>query len=122
MNSISKTGWAIRLGTLPLTRFLSSEAHAAGITLKDYTEINSVILCPIARDMFWVLIAISTIMILVSAYMYVTAGGDPEKVGKATKTITYSAVGVVVALLARAFPLVIASIFNADLTAGSACQ
>jgi len=112
MANSSKTWWGVRLGAFLFVGFLGFEAHAAEITLNDYTEINSKILCPIAAAMFWVLIAISSIMVLVAAYMYVTAGGDSEKVSKAHKTILYAAIGVAAALLAKAFPVVIASIFG----------
>lgn len=104
--------WA-RLAAFVLLQFSGAEAYAAGITLNNWQDINSVILCPIAVAMFWILMVLSIIMVIVAAFMYVTAAGNPERVGKATKTITYAAIGVAVALMARAFPLIIASIFSA---------
>jgi hypothetical protein len=61
--------------------------------------------------MFWILISLSVIMIMWAAYLYVTAGDDTEKVKRATKTITYAAVAIVVALLAEGFPVLISSMF-----------
>lgn len=111
INIFSKIGW-LRIATFVLLQFSSIGVHAAGIDIGNWKEIGTKILCPIAAAMFWVLIALSTVMVLVAAYMYVTANGDPEKVGKAHKTIGYAAAGVVVALIARVFPIVIASIFG----------
>jgi len=67
--------------------------------------------CPIQTYMFWILISLSVIMIMWAAYLYVTAGDDTEKVKRATKTITYAAVAIVVALLAEGFPVLISSMF-----------
>lgn len=70
------------------------------------------ILCTTMRWFFWVLIFLSVIMILVAAFMYVTSGGDPERVGKATKTITYAVIGIAVALLASGVPSLVANFLD----------
>jgi hypothetical protein len=57
--------------------------------------------------MFWGLISLSLIMVLSAGFTYVTAGDNPEKVSKATKTLIYAAVAIGVALLARAIPLIV---------------
>jgi hypothetical protein len=64
--------------------------------------------------MFDILLTLSVIMVMWAAYVYLTAGDDTEKVHKATKTLTYAAVAILVALLAKGFPNIIASIFNQD--------
>ena len=70
--------------------------------------------------MFWILITLSTIIVLYAAFMYMTSQGDEAKVSTATKTITYAAVAIVVALLAKGFPVIVASIVGADLS-GKGC-
>lgn len=100
-----------------LLQFSSLEASAT-ITLTDYHDINPNILCPIAAAMFNILIAVASIMVLYAAYLYVTGRGDPEKMAKAHKTITYAAVGVVVALLAKTFPTIVASIVGGSTEGG----
>lgn len=70
------------------------------------------LLCTIFNWMFWFLIVISSIMVLVAGYTYATSNGDSEKVQKATKTITYAALGVVAALLAKVFPEIVGSLFG----------
>ena len=67
--------------------------------------------CPIQTYMFWILISLSVIMIMWAAYLFVTAKDDEEQVSEAKKSMFYAALGIVAGLLARAFPLVIASIF-----------
>ncbi len=59
--------------------------------------------------MFWGLVALSVAMFLVGGYLYATSAGDAEKVGRATKTLTYAAIGVAVALIARGIPILIGS-------------
>ena len=66
--------------------------------------------------LFYLLIALSVVMIIVAAYRYLTAQDDSEKVGKATKTLTYVAVAVAVALIAKGFPLLIGDIFSVKIT------
>jgi|SRR3989344_5973734 len=87
--------------------------------VEDAQGIVDRVLCPIAAAMFWILLAVSVIMVLVGAFMYLTAGGDAEKVKKAHLTLTYAATGVVVAFLASTFPAIIASIFSRGFFSGS---
>jgi hypothetical protein len=86
--------------------------YAAGITLNNPSDVVTMI-CSVAAAMFWVLIAVSVIMVLYGAFLYLTGGADAEKVKTAHKTIAYAAVGVLVALLAKGFPFIVASIVNA---------
>ena len=61
-------------------------------------------------------------MILVGGYTYASSGGDPEKVGKATKTLLYASIGIVVALVAKGFPTLIGSFLGTTLgKIGGAC-
>ncbi len=51
--------------------------------------------------LFTILIAFAGIMIVVAAFYFVTASGNPETVAKARQFIIYALIGVLVALLAR---------------------
>ncbi len=53
---------------------------------------------------FFVLVALSAIMILLGAFSILTAGGNAEKVTAGRNYIMYAAIGLVVGLLARAIP------------------
>jgi heme/copper-type cytochrome/quinol oxidase subunit 2 len=79
------------------------------------------IICRIAFYMFWTLTFLTVVMVLVAAYQYLTSQGDPQKVGNATKTITWAAVAVIVALIAAVFPIIIGDIFGVDLGGGYYC-
>mgnify|MGYP001561545888 CR=1 FL=1 len=74
--------------------------------------------CRVSSGIFAVLMAISVIMVLWAAYNYLTSSGDEEKIKKATRTITYAAVAIVVALIATGFPFVIASFTGTTLAPG----
>ena len=71
-------------------------------------------ICNVFNAMFDVLIVVSTIMILWAAYLFVTAKDDAEQVTEAKKSMLYAAIGIVVALLARGFPTLVAGIFGAS--------
>lgn len=53
---------------------------------------------------FFILVAISVFMIIMAGLKFVMKGDNPEEVGKARTMILMSAVGIGVALLARAVP------------------
>ena len=59
--------------------------------------------------MFWFFIVFSIAMALVAAYLYASSNGDPERVHKASKTLLYVAIAIVVALLAKGIPLIVSS-------------
>ena len=88
---------------------------------KNIEELVQKGLCPVGLYMFAILIVLSVIFVLYAAYLYLTSGGDAEKVTKATKTLTFTAVAIVVALVARAFPFIVGSFFGANL-GSSVCQ
>lgn len=93
---------------------------AAGVTISSnvaYAQANVTdqkglgqVFCNIINWMIYILLAVSIIMILFAAFQYVTGGDDQEKISKARKTITWAAVGLVVALLAKGFPLIVADL------------
>ena len=56
---------------------------------------------------FTSLIIFSVIFIILAAFQFVTAGGDPAGVLQARQKLIWAAVGIIVALIARALPNVI---------------
>lgn len=52
--------------------------------------------------LFWILIVIAAIAIVIAAYFFVTAAGDPDKTKKARDFVLYALIGVLVAFLAKA--------------------
>lgn len=74
------------------------------------------ILCTTINWIFWLLIVLTIIFVLVAAFKYLTAAGDPEKVKGAGNTLLYAAVAVVVALIAKGLPLIVSSFIGGGLT------
>lgn len=113
ISAAGKYGGLAATGLFTVLEFLAPTAYAAtSITSITNTGQIADLICSIAGYMFDILIAVSSVMVLVAAYLYLTAGGDAEKTGKAHKTITYAALGIVVALLAKNFPLIVGSVFG----------
>ena len=56
---------------------------------------------------FYILIALVTIVIVFGGFYFLTAAGDPEKASKGKKIIAYALIGFIVALLAKLIPAII---------------
>ena len=70
------------------------------------------LICRLTGTAFAVLIILTVVFVIWAAFQYLTsAGGDG--VGKANKRLIFAAVAIVVALLARGFPFIIASVTGA---------
>jgi type III secretory pathway component EscU len=80
------------------------------------TSLQSVLqlFCTVFSWAFYFLIVLAVIFIIVAGFKYLTAAGDPEKVKAAGTMLIYTAVAIVVALLARAVPLIIGSFLGAS--------
>lgn len=78
-------------------------------------------MCTVVNWLFYILMVLSVIMVLFAGYTFVTAGDDTEKVSKARKMITYAALGIVIALIAKGFPTLIASFVGAS-TSNISCS
>lgn len=77
------------------------------------TALHSII-CNIFGDMFYVLLSVSVIMALWGAYLYVFSEGDAERPSEAKMALLYAAIGLVVGLMAKGAPFLIASLFGAS--------
>ena len=128
----SKLSIGMRRGTIGsfllsgLFIFTTAHAQDDGIASAPQSDISSIggIFCVIDDVfdiLFWLLIAFSTVMIVVAAYKYLTSAGNSEKVSEATRTIIYAAVAVAVALLAREIPLIVGSFFGVSGLNASQC-
>lgn len=110
---------------LPLAAFLLPFVAFAQIPQPPITapgsiaNINQILssanVCVIINWVFWLVIVFSVIFTLVAAFRYLTASGDPEKVKRAGATLLYVVVAVVVALIAKGFPLIISSFIGGGL-------
>ncbi len=103
------------------TQAPANVGHAPANVIGSTQDVQD-LFCTAVLWMFWALLVTSIIMFLVGGFMYVTAAGNPERVGKANKTLLYAAIGVAVAILARGIPLVIGSFFGVDQASLTACS
>ena len=113
LRGISKiiTGSQIPAIIFSLGFAFQSFAADTGVTPITDTKSAHSAICNVFSFMFWTLLSISIIMVLWAAYLYATAQDDVEKTSQARRTILYAAVGIVVALLGKGFPLIVAGIF-----------
>jgi len=56
---------------------------------------------------FIFLMALSALMIIIGAFNYVTSAGDPGKTEKGRNYIMYAAIGIAIALFAKAIPAIV---------------
>ena len=103
---------------LPLTTFaqLTGPGVSAPNSGLNSTGAIQTTLCQVINWMFYLLIIFAIIMVLVAAFKYLTAAGDPEKVKGASHTLLYAAVAVLVAIIAKAFPTLIGSFIGTSST------
>ncbi|MBI4087699.1 MAG: hypothetical protein HY434_02610 [Candidatus Liptonbacteria bacterium] len=118
---IARNQWVGRGAIFAVVQFALFPSAYAAIELRGAQDVVSKVLCPVFDTMFTILIALAAIMVIWAAYIYLRAGDDSEKVSKAHKTITYAAVAVVVALIAKGFPVLISSIFPGGTIPGFNC-
>ena len=59
------------------------------------------ILDTVANWLFTILLTISAIIIVIAGIMFVSSGGDPEKVTGARNLILYAVIGIIVAAMAK---------------------
>jgi len=60
-----------------------------------------VIIASVTNWFYGIFLALAVIMVIYAGVMFLTAGGDAEKITKARNALMYAVIGVVVALLAR---------------------
>lgn len=65
--------------------------------------------------LFMGIMLVAVVYILLAAYNYLTASGDPKKVDKANHMLLYAVIGVIVAVMAKNIPSIAASIVGIDL-------
>ena len=64
----------------------------------------------VASWVFAIFVAVSIVFIVMGAFEFVTAQGDPAKITKARMSLIYAVIGIMLALIAMGVPLVIRNI------------
>ena len=97
------------LSAVVLTAAAPVFAQVESLTFRDVVRI----LNRLANWMFIVLLSIAVIMIIISAYKYLTAGGDESKVSSAHKTLIYALIAIGVGLLAKGLIFLVGELVGA---------
>jgi hypothetical protein len=99
---------------------LAQTPSAPPSTVLDTSGIAGVgsLLCTIFNWLFYFLVILTIIFVVVAAFRYLFAAGDPEKVKSAGHMLIYAAVAVVVALIAKAVPSVIGTLMGTGAITG----
>jgi phosphoglycerol transferase MdoB-like AlkP superfamily enzyme len=63
--------------------------------------------------LFTILLIVAVIFLIIAAFTFITASGDPDKVGKARNFVLYALIGVAVAVAARGLVALVQTIMGA---------
>lgn len=98
------------LRVLSLSFFAPSLAYA-----QLFQDIDDVVdkLCIVFGWIFRLAIIFAILYALVAAFKYITAQGSPEKIEETHHSLIYIVIGVIVAVIARGVPLIVANALGA---------
>lgn len=77
------------------------------------------VLAQIFRIIYYVFFLVAAIVIIIAAFKYLTAAGDPEKVGAARQMVIYAVIAIAIALVAVAITQVVANFFGTTVPSSS---
>lgn len=112
LNRIAKVGLALA-ATVPLLAL--AQAPTAPTVVTTYSQLITII-NTIVNWMFGILLAVAVILILYSAFLYLTSGGDEEKVKTAKKYLVYAIIAVAIGIVAKGIVYLIVQLFGATYT------
>src|SRR4051812_46983521 len=72
------------------------------------------ILANVMNIAFIVLMLLAVLFIIIAGFNYLAAGGDEEKVEKAQRQLLYAVIAIVIGLLAKAVPLIVAQFLQGN--------
>ena len=83
----------------------------------DYSSDDALEILPrILSYVYGTFLVIVVLMIIVAGYMFVTAGGSPEKVTTARNVLMYSLIGLAIAVVARGLIALVAKFLDTTIT------
>jgi phosphoglycerol transferase MdoB-like AlkP superfamily enzyme len=94
MKKIFVSAVLISLLMVPAVNVLAQESPPADLDVMEVLE-------QIVDWLFTILLVIAAISIIIAAYYFVTAAGNPETVSKARNFVLYALIGVAVAVASR---------------------
>lgn len=103
LNLSKKTIFLILLLSLLLPLLIGAIEIPSPISATTFDQlINSII-----NFIFYISLVIAPLMVLIAAFYFITAGGDPQKVKKGKDIIMYTFIGLLIVFLAKALVSVI---------------
>jgi len=96
MKKIKYLGAILAAQLLPAVALAQTRPPAVNLTRTSILDLLNTILTWVDMAIF----IIGILIILYAAFMYMTAAGDEEKIGKAKRTFIYGLVGIGIAILA----------------------
>ncbi len=106
------------VGALVLPLFAGAQP-TLGTNITGYSDVTGII-GTVGNWMFGIILALAVIFILYAAFLYLTSGGDEEKVGTAKKYLVYAIIAVAVAVLSKGIVMVVQSFLpGGDVTPGT---
>ncbi len=82
----------------------------ATTTIASVADVQST-LNAIVSKMFGLILVLGVLVIIWSAFSFLTSGGDQEKVETAKKILLYAVIAVAISILAGSIPTVLGTIF-----------
>ena len=118
--SLMKLTLACLIGLLLLPAIVSVKADVPEYGEEKITSPNEVInlIKSITGWIFKIVMLIAIIFIIIAAFNFLTAAGNPEKIATARQMLIYAIIGIAVALLAAGIPTLI----DTFLSSGTATQ
>ncbi len=112
---MSKISSVIVLGILlALPLFTGAQIIVDEVEVKGDVTV-SLIVTAILNWAFGLLLAIAALFIIYAAFLYLTSGGDEEKVKKARQWIVYAVIAIIIAFLARAIVAIVRQLLQVPL-------
>ncbi|MFH1451482.1 MAG: hypothetical protein ABIF89_02640 [bacterium] len=93
---------------------LSSLATAQAIEIPNPLKIDSLeeLIDTLTSFVFWLGVVLVPLMVLIGAFYMITAAGEPRRVAKAREIFIWSAIGLMVVLLAKGIGAVVVYILG----------
>jgi len=120
MKTLSKLSWILLLApALAGAQYVLPESQV----LATNTGLGTVltVICTVASWAFYILMALTVVFIIWAAFKYLTAGGESEKVQEANHMIIYAVVAVVVAIVAKYLPRIVAQVMGSQVIIPPGC-
>ena len=107
---------SLALVLLPVIAMAQVPSAAPAPFITSLSDVQTNIICKIVDWMFSFLIVLTILFVMIAAFKYLFSHGD--KASDIHKWLIWAAVAIIVALLAKGFPFIVANFFEAGTFTG----